>query len=411
MPVHAARTCDHRCITRILRTIKLLGAFLVLLGVLPAAAAASNALGTYGTLAAGQAIVSSDGHYEFLMQSDGNLVEYIVGGRAIWSSHTSGDDGSHAVMQPGGNLVIYNPAGAAVWSSNSSGTGCPNLVIQNDGNVVIYSPRAIWSTHTVQTTMQPGDVLRPGWSIYSPNDHYQLIMQADGNLALYDGARQALWASGTEGHPGAYAALKPDGDLVVYSPAGAALWSTKTYKHAGAYLSLKSDGNLVLYQGSRVVWSSKTYGKGSGGSLAPRRPAPVTSCPPPPLPPPPTPVMSTPVSTPITQPPAPHALAVELKISWTWDHAVTRVHGTRIGSFPGKSQIFVQCHGRGCPGKRDISAQGFRRVLRLLHNLRGRQFRAGDRILIILKAPGYLPERAMVEIRNGRLPQITLLSD
>jgi hypothetical protein len=401
-------------------TAILLVATLLLLAALPATAAAStNTLGTYATLAPNQSIVSPDGHYELAMQSNGDLVEPIVGGRTLWASGTTGDDGSHAVMQLGGNLVIYNPVGAAVWSSNSHSSGCPELVIQNDGNVVIYSPRAIWATKTLQTMMQPGDVLRPGWSIYSPNEDYQLIMQADGNLVLYDGAGKALWASNTDHHPGAYLKMQTDGNLVVYPPTGHALWASGTDKDAGDHLSLQSDANLVLYKGSTPVWATRTNGKGTGGSVAPKVPAPVTSCPPPAPPPPPQspspkPVVTTPVSTtiqPTSEPVAPHELAVKVTISWTWNHAVTRLHGTRIGSFPGQSQIFVQCRGRGCPAKRDISAHGARNVRRLLHHLKGRRFRAGDTLLIILKAPGYLPERALVKIRNGRLPKITPLPD
>lgn len=413
MPVGCARICDHLRIGRVVHTTKLLRALLVALAALaalPAAAAASNnTLATYGTLSSGQAIISPDGHYELVMQADGNLVEYIAGGRALWASGTAGDDGAHAVMQAGGNLVLYNTAGAAVWSSNSRSTGCPELVIQNDGNVVIYSPRAIWATHTVQSTMQPGDVLHPGWSIYSPSEDFQLIMQGDGNLVLYDGAGKALWASGTYHHPGADAVMQTDGNLVVYDSTGHALWASGTSKDHGSYLYMQSDGNLVIYHGSTAVWASKTNGKGSGGSVAPKVPAPVTSCPAPAPPPPPAPVVTTPVTTPVPQPTAPHALAVRLRISWTWNHTTTRLHMAKIGSFPGRSQIFVQCRGKGCPRKRDISAHGARNVRRLLHNLRGRRFHAGDRVLIVLKAPGYLPERAMVRIRNGRLPQITLL--
>ncbi|HTU84918.1 MAG TPA: hypothetical protein VMF57_05050 [Solirubrobacteraceae bacterium] len=386
-------------------------AVLAVPAVLPAAAAASSTLGTYGTLTTNQAIVSPDGHYELLMQSDGNLVEYIVGGRAIWASGTSGDTGSHAVMQTGGNLAVYNPAGADVWSSNSRGTGCPQLTIQNDGNVVIYSPRAIWATHTVQTMMQPGDVLRPGWSIYSPSEQLQLIMQSDGNLVLYDGAGKPLWASGTDHHPGAWATMQTDGNLVVYPPSGHALWASKTNGDRGSYLALQSDGNLVIYDGSKAVWDTATNGKASGGSLGPKPPAAVTSCPAPAPPPPPDPVVTTPVSTPVPVPVAPHALAVRLRISWTWNHATTRLHTAKIGSFPGRAQIFVQCRGKGCPGKHNISAHGARHVRRLLKRLRGKRYRAGDRVLIVLKAPGYLPERAMVMIRNGRLPEITLLGD
>ena len=255
-------------------------------------------------------------------------------------------------------------------------------------------------------------MLHAGWSIYSPGEDLQLIMQDDGNLVLYDGAGKALWASGTARHPGADAVMQADGNLVVYDSTGHPLWASGTSKDHGSHLYLQSDGNLVIYDGSTAVWESKTYGKGGGGSVAPKVPAPVTSCPPPappPPPPPPAPVVTTPVSTPVPQPAAPHELAVKLRISWTWNHAVTRLHAARIGSFPGSAQIFVQCRGQGCPGKRDVSAHGPRKIRRLLGALRGRNYRAGDRLLIILKAPGYLPERAMVKIRNGRLPTVIAL--
>jgi hypothetical protein len=413
MPARRSRVCDHRRIGRTGATTALFVAAMLLLAALPATAAAStNTLGTYGTLASGQSIVSPDGHYELVMEPGGNLAESIAGGRTLWSTPTEGDNGAHAVMQPGGNLVIYNPAGAAVWSSNSRGTGCPQLVIQDDGNVVIYSPHAVWATNTVQSKMMPGDVLRTGWSIYSPNEDFQLTMQTDGNLVLYRAVRPALWSTDTANHPGAYAVMQADGNLVVYPASGHALWASHTDYHPGDYLYLQDDGNLVVYNGSTPEWASKTAGTSSAGSVAPKVPAPVSSCPPPaPPPPPPTPVMNKPVITQITQPPAPDALAVKLKISWTWNHAVTRLHAARIGRFPGQSQIFVQCRGRGCPRKRDISAKGLRNVLRLLHNLRGRRFRAGDTLLIILRTPGYLPEEALVRIRDGRLPQITPLAD
>jgi hypothetical protein len=254
-------------------------------------------------------------------------------------------------------------------------------------------------------------VLHPGWSIYSPSEQLELIMQTDGNLVLYDGAGKALWASGTDHHPGAFATMQTDGNLVVYPPSGHALWASDTDHHAGAFLSLQSDGNLVVYQGSTALWASKTNGKAAGGSLGPKPPAAVTSCPAPAPPPPPQPVVTTPVATPVPVPVAPHALAVRIRLSWTWNHATTHLHLAKIGSFPGRAQIFVQCRGKGCPPKRNLSAEGARNVHRLLRHLHGKRFRAGDRVLIILKAPGYLPERALVKIRNGKLPQIVLLGD
>ncbi len=85
------------------------------------------------------------------------------------------------------------------------------------------------------------------------------------------------------------------------------------------------------------------------------------------------------------------------------------MHLVKIGSFPGRTQIFIQCRGNGCPHKHGISASGARNARRLLHKLHGKRYRAGDRVLIILKAPGYLPERALVKIRDGRLPRVTQL--
>jgi hypothetical protein len=132
---------------------------------------------------------------------------------------------------------------------------------------------------------------------------------------------------------------------------------------------------------------------------------------PPPTPTSPPPVDTTPASTSVPPPTTPHELAVKLQISWTWNATTTRLHGTRLGSLPGRAQIFVQCRGHGCPGKRNLSADGARNVRRLLRRLHGKRYRAGDRVLIILKAPGYLPERALVKIRDGRLPLVTLLPD
>jgi hypothetical protein len=144
---------------------------------------------------------------------------------------------------------------------------------------------------------------------------------------------------------------------------------------------------------------------------------PTVSTPPPTSPPPtpsptptsPEPVVTTPTSTSIPEPTTPHELAVSLQMSWTWNAATTRLHGTKLGRLPGRTQIFVQCRGKGCPGKHNVSADGAGNVRRLLRRLHGRRYHAGDRVLIILKAPGYLPERALVKIRDGRLPRVTLL--
>ncbi len=89
---------------------------------------------------------SPDGHFHVVMESNGNLVETIAGGRTLWSTGTSKYPGARAVMQVNGNLVIYDPTDTAVWSSNSPTGAARGSSLQNDGNLVIYgNTAASWS--------------------------------------------------------------------------------------------------------------------------------------------------------------------------------------------------------------------------------------------------------------------------
>lgn len=100
-------------------------------------------------LAAGQQMISCDGRFTLVMQTDANLVLYF-GATALWSSNTVGTGGSNAVMQDDGNFVVYTSGGTAVWASGTSG-GCGSYVaVQTDGNLVVYDPNgtALWSSGT-----------------------------------------------------------------------------------------------------------------------------------------------------------------------------------------------------------------------------------------------------------------------
>jgi hypothetical protein len=386
-------------------------------------ATSTDTLAAGATLAAGQQIISADGHYRLTMESNGDLVERVAEGRDLWSSVTSGHPGARAIMQVNGNLVVYDTASSAVWSSNSTATtGCPRLVLEQDGNLVIYATKAIWSAASRDNKMFAGDVLESGWSLYSVSpEAYRLRMLADGNLALFDGSGHELWSTKTYGHPGAYASMQTDGNLVVFSSSGHALWSSGTSQYPGSHLDMLGDGNIDIIHGSTVVWRSSTYHTGSGALVAPAAPPPV-ACPPP-APPTPTTttttvttttttpvVVTVPVTTPVPQPrPRGRALRVKLAISWTWNRATTRLKKVKVGSFPGRTQLSVQCRGRGCPPHSKRTGKGPRPVRRLLRGLEGRRYRAGDTLSFTLTAPRYRAERAQVTFRWGKLPQIKLL--
>jgi hypothetical protein len=123
----------------------------------------------------------------------------------------------------------------------------------------------------------PGQVLAPGQTLTSPGGQITLTMQFDGNLVGYatvDGESRVLWASGTEGSPGAQSVMQSDGNLVVYSSTGSALWSSGTTSHPGAVVTVQDDGNTVVYSPSgSPLWSSGTaldfVGPDEGPSLEP----------------------------------------------------------------------------------------------------------------------------------------------
>lgn len=56
----------------------------------------------------------------------------------------------------------------------------------------------------------------------------------------------ALWASHTEGHPGAYYSMQHDGNLVIYEKEAAPIWASGTHGHPGTKLVMQEDGNLVI---------------------------------------------------------------------------------------------------------------------------------------------------------------------
>jgi len=107
----------------------------------------TNVLYQSTVLLGGQGL--SCGTHTFIMQTDGNLVEYN-GTTALWASGTSGNSGAYCTMQSDGNLVVYSSSGAALWASGTPGNSAAYVTLQSDGNVVVYSytNTALWSTGT-----------------------------------------------------------------------------------------------------------------------------------------------------------------------------------------------------------------------------------------------------------------------
>lgn len=124
------------------------------------------------------------------------------------------------------------------------------------GIAMVPAARAKASTPPATSVLPIGAALESGQSLVSREHHYRLIMQRDGDLALYHGGIR-VWSAGTEGHLGAYVRLAADGLLAVHA-GRSLLWETPAYaSHDSArYLVLKDNGNVVLcnHRGT-VLWS------------------------------------------------------------------------------------------------------------------------------------------------------------
>jgi hypothetical protein len=126
---------------------------------------------------------------------------------------------------------------------------------------------------------------------------------------------------------------------------------------------------------------------------------------------PPPPMVTAPVTVPLPIPPrgsrAHPRVRVKIRISWTYNGARTRIHKVQVSRLPRGARITVKCTGRGCPMKRRSARAAHLRIL--VHHLDGSVYHAGDLLLITVTAPGHVSERALVKIRDGRLPVAALL--
>lgn len=151
--------------------------------------------------------------YQLLLQDDGNLVLYDATSLAIWASGTYQVPGSRitnlnsndavvsqngvfkVIMQTDGNFVLYAVGTSKtisnekpLWASNTwtnlSNQALPyRATMQQDGNFVLYDRNNVpkFATGTSNKGSAP----------------YSMVLQDDGNLVIYDKNYSAIWTSGT----------------------------------------------------------------------------------------------------------------------------------------------------------------------------------------------------------------------
>jgi hypothetical protein len=127
-----------------------------------------------------------------------------------------------------------------------------------------YAAWPIQTGHRVGDQLSPGQVLQGNTRDYLSTsfDNFQLIMQEDCNLVLYNGAIP-LWNSQTNGSgTGCTAIMQNDGNFVVYNSSQTPVWNAGTQGNPGAWLHMQDDGNAVIYTGNRAIWASGTNDQG-----------------------------------------------------------------------------------------------------------------------------------------------------
>lgn len=221
------------------------------------AAVVGDRVGTLSTLQVGDIMVSPNGQWQFIMQSDGNAVVYGSSG-PVWSTGTAVPD-SVLTVQADGNAVLLAPGPRPVWSTGTS-TGGATLVMQDDGNLVLYSPwEATWSSRTGRLPQVPSDRLAAGEQlgrvhpISSPSGAFSAFLLPGNGEFVVSGPHSIIWRSGVAG--GDALVMQRDGNLVVYGN-GRALWSSRTAGGQAGTVVMQDDGNLVVYRAGRAVWSS-----------------------------------------------------------------------------------------------------------------------------------------------------------
>ena len=138
------------------------------------------------------------------------------------------------------------------------------LIVVLVGAFVSYTQTAFLSTKPVSVcNSNINNGVCPS-VMYSDNGLYQLRLQSDGNLIEAQVAGNSLiWASETSGKgtPPYNLTMQSDGNLVLYDSKNSPLWNSKTSKiGTGPFnLTLQNDKNIVITDSTgKPTWSVQT---------------------------------------------------------------------------------------------------------------------------------------------------------
>ena len=142
--------------------------------------------------------------------------------------------------------MVYDGNGTALWNSGTSGANAERLNLEDDGRIIIY--KSAWNSGTSNGQFNGAVIAHPGCDVgigtgttgvlgsgqcfVSPNGHFELLLQSDGNMVIYDRTvtpNAALWFTGTA--------------VTVFSP-GYALTTLYKYDGLGNLTCVEQHGNV-----------------------------------------------------------------------------------------------------------------------------------------------------------------------
>lgn len=103
--------------------------------------------------------------------------------------------------------------------------------------------------------LMPGQALYPDQSVQSPDGHFLVTYQGDGNLVLTQSGAGPLWASATAGSTPGRTVMQGDGNLVIYNATNQPVWASHTETHPGASFAVQNAGLAeVLAPNTTQLW-------------------------------------------------------------------------------------------------------------------------------------------------------------
>jgi hypothetical protein len=179
----------------------------------------------------GDVVFSATRSFKLVFQTDGNLVYYVIDDASLPADIT-------AATLP--TAIAQASYSRPVWATDTNGMGANRCVMQGDGNLVLYgnigAPRL--------GPVPPGQAPPPGAGLGSNSNYYMYglgrpLLDVEVNvfvreqINLASVAAAAVWASGTNGNPGAFLRCQDDGNLVILGPGGAVIASSHHYAGMG----------------------------------------------------------------------------------------------------------------------------------------------------------------------------------